>query len=260
MSNLIPFPESEDLLGRKTYAAAVGHDYLDASRSGVWDCKLKTTAPLCLKSYFEQIAGRERIALPASSIRGMIRNMAEVLGAGCGLFHGEKPSGIVRKCPDTIGCISCRLFGTTNWQGKVQFTDTEPAPVKWIRLHLPAENRDGLPGGSGWCVFPAIGLRAKSATDQETAATRCIDQGAEFPFQVRYTNLEDDELAVLLFALSLSRPPETALCHMLGYAKGLGLGRCAIEVIKAPAIPAVIEKWLSRPAFRDLCAMRAVTV
>ena len=255
MSEYIPFPESESLLARKPYATALGHERLDKPRSGVWKCKLKTTAPLCLKSYFTGPIG-ERISLPAASIRGMVRNTVEILGAGCARFHDGPIAATVMPCPDNAGCICCRLFGTTTWQGKVRFADTNVAPVKRIWMHLPPGGRDGLPPtGSGWCIFPAIPLRAKTA-EPNHGAVRCIEAGAEFPFEVHYLNLEDDERAILQFALSLTRPPDTQLCHMLGYAKGLGLGRCTIEIVNSPRHSPVIDTWLSQPSFTRLRELR----
>jgi hypothetical protein len=44
---------------------------------------------------------------------------------------------------------------------------------------------------------------------------------------------------------------------MLGYAKGLGLGRCTIEIVNSPDdISPVIDTWLSQPSFTRLRELR----
>lgn len=47
----------------------------------------------------------------------------------------------------------------------------------------------------------------------------------QFTFKIHFTNLSDDELGMLLFALKL----EAGMCHKLGYGKPWGLGSVKIE-------------------------------
>jgi hypothetical protein len=76
-------------------------------------------------------------------------------------------------------------------------------------------------------------------------ATRLIHPlgaGSQFTFQVTYTNLTGDELALLVYALELEPNPDLrengfsfhkGVYHKLGYGKPAGLGSAAI----------LIEKW-----------------
>ncbi len=71
-----------------------------------------------------------------------------------------------------------------------------------------------------------------------------LDQGSTFEFQVRYTNLTDQELALLVFAIELmpDRPAEpknlrwtdikNGHYHKIGYGKPAGLGTCAVYIVE----------------------------
>jgi hypothetical protein len=198
--------------------------------------------------------------LPGSSLRGMVRNVCEVLGAGCACYYegGRTPQDLA-KCDESNACLVCRIFGFVEgsfaWAGKVRFQDTAPQRVRWTRLSVPVQ-RPPQEDGPGWILFrheePSLG----------PGPTRCVERNQQFRFLVDYTNLDPEELAVFRFALTLTHELRGIdLCHKLGYAKALGLGSCKIAIAqgKTPLAPIgpEIDPCLGDPAFEVLRKVRS---
>jgi CRISPR/Cas system CSM-associated protein Csm3 (group 7 of RAMP superfamily) len=188
---------------------------------------LRTLTPLCIQSAFRNLKDDDPATLPGSSLRGMVRNMVEVLGAGCARYlEGVPAPPNLGRCTEFDACLACRLFGFVEgsfaWAGKVRFTDAGPQRVKWVRLQVsptrPAQER-----GEGWVLF------RHSSPHLPNGPVRCVDRGQQFRFRVEYVNLDPEELAVFRFALTLTHR-DIDLCHKLGYAKALGLGSCKVSI------------------------------
>lgn len=94
-------------------------------RSGVISCTIENLTPLFIggnpfmKSTF--LARQSRPVIPGSSIKGMVRSLAEIVGGGCSVtnpegkagkrYHDLPPAGY-RACKDNGDlCITCRMFG-----------------------------------------------------------------------------------------------------------------------------------------------------
>lgn len=237
--------------------AEPGHDRRPRANSANWTCELRTLTPLCIHSMFNPrgrpVDERDPAIIPASSLRGMVRNVAEVLGAGCGRYQDWPPANL-SPCTEADACVVCRVFGFVQgkfaWAGKVRFTDTAPASVSWVRLQIPLD-RDPHEGGTGWLLFRHDPVRLR----EDRSGPRCVPAGQVFRFQVGATNLDPEEMAVFRFALTLSHG-EIDLCHKLGFAKAAGLGSCKISIIDTPQRPlpplgTEIDPYL-RPAVLDV--------
>ncbi len=134
--------------------------YEAGRHSGTLVCTLRTLTPLSIREHFEKLKNKgEAPWIPGSSLRGMVRNVMEMLGAGCGrLFEHDKKRQIrlgnrtvrwrPQEPPDLGGlalcsgpevCMVCRLFGYTpageengeervsGWMGKLAVHDSRPA-------------------------------------------------------------------------------------------------------------------------------------
>jgi hypothetical protein len=136
--NFVPFAAP---LAREPMATAPNHERFRSDlHSGTLHCTLETLSMLCIRPYFE--AQPAEPYLPASSLKGMARSMAQTLGAGCAsLFadntkdpkhkgavtdwklhgrRGPEPQPRPRVLPDlsgfepctqTAACLVCRVFG-----------------------------------------------------------------------------------------------------------------------------------------------------
>ena len=275
MPSHVPF--TEQALRKQPCSATSGWERRDAKTSGIWACELETLTPLCINSReFQQQRGdwKDQAALPASSLRGMIRNVAEVLGAGCGRFYGapDLPSAL-RPCDERGACLVCRVFGFVHanfsWQSRVRITDTKRAKVAWTTHNLNRRTVDfdyydedpAVARREGWAVFPSF-EPGPLPSGNPSRDVGCIAPGARFPFRVEYTNLDDEEYAVLRFAVTLSHAGRGLdLTHKLGFAKALGLGSCRVRILlpKDPRpMGAEIDYYLSQPGLADFARLRTL--
>jgi len=237
MSERIPFPFPGP--ARRALAGEAGQDRRDRFTSGAWRCRLHTLAPVCIRSLFDQLAPKGAAAfLPGSSIRGMVRNAAEISGKGCAL------SG----CSEAGACIACRIFGFVagnfTWQSKVRFSDSDPVPVTWERHDVSNPPPGALPG-EGWLVFPA------EACDAWNGPVPFAPKDTTFPFTVDYWNLDPEEHALLRYALTLDDGSEQ-VCHMLGFAKSQGFGACTIDIDQ----DAALDPYRGGEAFQQFRELR----
>jgi hypothetical protein len=125
-------------------AMAANHErFRPDLHSGTLRCTLETLSTLCIRPHFKALrSGSLEPFLPASSLKGMARSMAQTLGAGCAsLFEdhtedpkhkkavkdwdlrgrkGPRPQPRQRVLPDLTGfepctqisaCLVCRVFG-----------------------------------------------------------------------------------------------------------------------------------------------------
>ena len=172
--NFVPFAPP---LAREAMATAANHErFRPDLHSGTLHCTLETLSMLCIRPHFEDLRTRPLDAyLPASSLKGMARSMAQTLGAGCAsLFEdhtedpkhrremrlwrdsgmrGSKPAPRQRIAPDLTGfepctqtaaCVVCRVFGYAPGKDADQGDPLSGWAGK-IRFHdsRPAQNWDG---------------------------------------------------------------------------------------------------------------------
>lgn len=259
MSETVAF--TTEALSRRPCVEETGHERRERQGSGVWMCELATLTPLCIQSYFSRLGEDDAAVVPATSLRGMVRNVVEILGAGCARFHsdGGKLGPRLAPCSEREACLACRVFGFADgsyaWAGKVRFTDTRPQKVQWERIAVPntqrEPQRDAAQGG--WVLFPHM-----PAPRFTTGPTRCVKAGHKFAFRVEYLNLDEEEYAVLKFALTLEYGG-LKFCHKLGYAKALGLGACtiAIPADRSQAVGGVLERYTKLPGYLALRRFRS---
>jgi hypothetical protein len=198
----------------------------------------------------------------------MVRNAAEILGAGCGrLYSGGRELPVeLSPCKDTGTCVVCRVFGfvdgKTTWQSRVRFSDaTSVGEVRWQRLD--AEARSGRGGSDpereqGWAVFVH--------RDEEPSSGRvpCVAPGAKFRFGVEFAGLDETEYAVFRLALTL-HAGQHRLVHKLGFAKSLGFGSCEVvilnegeikDAVRREAVTKATERYAALGGFQELVKWR----
>jgi len=96
--DFVPFAE----LKREKIPKSSLHSQVDSnSLSGIVECSLVVQNYLCIKSFYSN--NPEEVFIPASSLRGMIRTIMEVLYAGCGFkiereYHYKKENKHVTNC------------------------------------------------------------------------------------------------------------------------------------------------------------------
>lgn len=241
----------------------VGHNTLDGLH-GTISCRLTAETPLFIpnptnknkqndltpKQFLQDTEGKYFIQ--GSSLKGMLRSVVETVGPGCWVLFGGKHE---RRLPKEFSrcnnrdrlCPACRLFGVINrktmhYRGRVGVDDAicdsavPHDPIYTIVLsnpkpdHEPWYLADGRVAGrkyyfhqenistlGGW-----VPPESKEKLNQHITP---LNKGSSFIFQVAFQGLDNEELALLLYSLSL----EEGMRHKIGYAKPAGLGSVRIE-------------------------------
>ncbi len=183
--------------------------------------------------------------IPGTSLKGVIRSMAELIGHGCAPLGTEEDS----RCTSSRQlCITCRIFGFLQGgdvhTGLVSFGDAEMiaspiSPNAWkeqngvllanpkpthkpfypprhrkIYPHQPACKEVPTPAPPG-VGNPKMFRKVQPAPADTT-----------FAFQATFENLREEELALLLYAIVL----EEGMAHKIGGCKPLGAGSARISI------------------------------
>lgn len=216
-----------------------------------------------------------RIVIPATSLKGALRSVAETVSDGClGVLSDEhqvayrerrllrdrelpKP---YRPCSESeSACTTCLLFGMTEESeddnadekptplaGRVYVSDARPTgELRNVNVDIPAPRGGPSPKHTSFYFHDNPGrilgrkfyyhhLNYRDSIDlyfdvnprhRPDPVTLEAVTGA-FTFTVRFHNLTDDELDLLVYTLAL----EDNLRHHLGFAKPYGLGSARIEI------------------------------
>ncbi len=210
------------------------------------------------EKYFFQT--RNRKCIPATSFKGMLRSLLEIVGKGCTIV-GSNAS----PCDNTDNlCAACRLFGMslsghTNilFQGKVYIGDLHllenfPGAPPSVRVVCPSPNpsHKAFYGNNNnrklYHHQKATWTNAGNSRNQNMGANiRPIPEERNFSLNIRVENMTEQELGLLLYCLELEQnltieieePNNTIITltgnmhHKLGGAKALGYGSIAVHVI-----------------------------
>jgi len=169
--NFVPFAPPPE---REPMATAANHErFRPDLHSGTLSCTLETLSMLCIRPQFDSRPLEPY--LPASSLKGMARSMAQTLGAGCAsLFEDHTPDPKHRRavrdwennggrgtrpsprkpvppdlagfelCTQTAACLVCRVFGYAPGK-EVEAGDQLSGWAGKVRFHdsEPAREWDG---------------------------------------------------------------------------------------------------------------------
>lgn len=198
-----------------------------------------------------------------SSLKGLFRSLVETVAPGCwwlydGVYesnqvdYGPKLPAPLRQCPQSGGlCPACRMFGLVADNallvGRVQCTDAvashivEHSSVFTPILSTPKPRHDAwylsddgrqVRGRKFYFHCRPEDVKSLSRLVQtrsgqaQNARITPVGIGSVFAFRVHFTSLEDDELALLLYAIAL----EDGVRHKFGYAKPAGYGSVRLQV------------------------------
>ena len=247
MINPYNFVLSDRPMGRKgpnTHECLRGY-------SGLITCRLETRTPIFTPAPAQRAAGkpaelrffRNRPVLPGSSLKGMLRSLAEAIANGCSPFDSRQHPRC--RSRDSL-CPTCRLFGYLNgndvhagqlcisdalaedgWRFGPRITLKELSSPK-RRHHAFYEEGARQRGRKFYYhqqhVRQADDIPTESRSTHRNVRIEPLLNGV-FRFTVRYWNTSEIELGLLLHSLEL---PE-GLYHKFGMAKPLGLGTVQIR-------------------------------
>jgi len=175
--------------------------------------------------------------IPSSSIKGMIRNILELISYG--KLKDKTLDKYIEEKTDVKSLhrsekldLSEVIFGTTELKGRVQFSHfkvlgeyKEDSEQKEILMTPEAKKKK-----FGWKIYPILnGIISSKKGNNDDVITHFIplQQDVKFRGQLRFHNLRDFELGAVLSALSFHNREESF--HNIGMGKSLGYGQINIK-------------------------------
>jgi len=160
---------------------------------------------------------RGRPAIPGSSMKGVVRSVAEAVTGSCITVTREDmrrmPGGkeTLGGCEPGRACPACSVFGRLGRMSKVSFGDA--LALKGVRTklyRLPSlyrprarEARRVYTDERGEFKGRKFYYHGEMAEDPRNAPVQVVPRGSRFNGSLQFENLTPDELALLLFALAL---------------------------------------------------------
>ena len=231
-------------------------------RAGVIKCSIETKTPIFISDGSQVnpmrfiTKGRKPI-IPGSSLKGLLRSVAEAAGNGCmllfdGLYEKKKinysrniPREFQKCTTNKSICPCCRMFGMMSRshgdlsKGNVTISDAiiEGKPdfhpmVIIPALMTPKPRHDAfyLSGeriaGRKFFFHHPQGIKTDERITKFNKRIQPLDRGSRLLFEVSFSNLEDEELSLLLYSIAL----EPNMCHKIGMGKPVGLGSIKIRI------------------------------
>jgi hypothetical protein len=213
--------------------------------------------PRQLKEHIRNKA--DQYIIPGTSIKGLLRSVVETLCNGCLVVYSDRhypaPAGFAACQDNTQLCIACRLFGMMArrrnppvFLGKVSPEDAlayendlafhEPIYTAVLDNPKPQHRafylnaRRVIAGRKFYFhqnklqILDRLLPRRDKPDQYRNQYIKPIKTDSWFYGRINFRNLEADELAALLFALTL----EPDMRHKIGYGKPIGLGSIWINV------------------------------
>jgi len=250
----------------------LSHDRIDVDLySGRLHCSLTTISRITTESFDYTKEGR----IYGSSLKGMIRSVAETMAQACSPLGGTK----CRRADNL--CICCRVFGWLDGgnahTGRVHISDALPQGsnwreqgttyIEWQALSSPKPNRHPH-------FYPSEGRKFyyhhhydPSRPEQKITQQPRTPQGDKndqifvakanqtFSFEVDFTDLTGAELGLLLYALQL----KDGWYHKFGKAKPLGFGTVKIAIDATELLPPNrYDDWDTHPTPLESLPLSAV--
>lgn len=214
--------------------------------SGTIECSLVNLTPLFIGAQSRgtthpPLVKRNKRVIPGSSLKGMLRNLAELIGGGCFIVaDGATPvPNDFRKCTNMNNlCITCSMFGALGsgqnarvHKGKVTISEAnimeDTIRTKRLRVLL-ANNKlrhepfyrsahSGRLDGKSRKLYFHQPRRTESVIDipvdilSHSWEVDALLPNHHFTFSVQFTSLTDGELALLLYVINLEREVEVEI-------------------------------------------------
>lgn len=224
--------------------------------SGKIQLHIVTRSPMIVRQNGEMENVGGNYFIPATSLKGCIRNVLEIMSFSKLRTQYTKYYEIPELYKNQHD-LSEYIFGYVDdkqsLKGRVQFgnvfciNNVGELPSKTVVLGNPFYNsetgkyaehlyidksNDGRKIIKGWKRYPVKKnfVEPDGQPESKTTTTfRAIKENAEFLAEVSYFNLNEIELGALLCALTFNNNAEC--CHLIGSGKGLGYGKMSIQIL-----------------------------
>jgi hypothetical protein len=157
----------------------------------------------------------ERIVVPASTLKGMVRSVVEAVTPSCVRITRARrdmlPGGAAECRNEKSLCLACRMFGALGYEGNVRFGDAvlregqSTMIVSMPALYAPRSRERAYYQG-GQVTGRKFYRHGRTVVDGVTPVEVCRPD-SQLDFVVRFDNLSAAEVGVLLTGLGLVDPP-----------------------------------------------------
>lgn len=197
-----------DLIGKIELQMEVVSDYLFVG-SGGYD--FRESDKLVYYTFFRS---NGNITIPGTSIKGAVRSVAEAVSNSCVSQTGkrERPPDTHGKCEFNLEenrtnlCPSCKIFGTTGYSGRVNFSDAptgkkELEIVKIGELFPPRITQQKRKFYQNKQFNPVGNLKLKP----NYRFVEAMKNGSVFKTSLNFQNLKEEELSLLLYSMGINQ-------------------------------------------------------
>ena len=258
------------------------------ANSGRIYCTIENLTPLFIggnRNNPQFLTSNGKYIIPGSSLKGMLRSLAEIIGGGCSVTDSKNRFNKTYAVCDKVDslCVTCRMFGMMErgkgakvHKGNVCISDAlirEKNPETKlfdVQLFNHATKHEpfyrtpqtGRRDGKSRKFYFHQPKRKNSVPSipqelmNQAKKINAILPGSQFEFEIDFFNLEKSELELLVYILALEEnveiviedgeiPLKGPMRHKLGYAKPLGLGSCRIDLNKIEYFAAPAKRFSS---------------
>lgn len=244
-----------------------GHQRIDPTRrTGLMEFALRTLSPLFVGTGLYGLSddlglGSGRVvrscyringvpAVPASSLKGVVRSVAEAVSASCVtttmMQRNKLPEDLTGPCTVEAACPACTLFGTQGYIGQVHFEDcrlvedTSTGTHRIPALYAPRAAEGARPyfdkgGNYLGRKFYRHGRPEKAA---DMGEIEVIPPGRLLLGRLEFFNLTEEQLGLLFYALGLGG----------GFRLKLGGGK-PVCLGSVQVLPGKLTLWKPEGAF-----------
>lgn len=183
--------------------------------------------------YTEFFKNDNKYVIPGTSVKGMIRNVAEMVSNSCISFSmkesKELPKYKKMSCQDKY-CIVCDIFGAMGKSSKIKVSDFtyientgKSIVIGMPQLRTPKIVESYKDKGilKGYKIY---NHGIESILKKGSNNSECFTKGSEFQGTILYDGLDEEELNLLCYSLGINNN----FNHKLGYGKPAYYG--SIEV------------------------------
>ena len=155
-------------------------------------------------------------AIPGSSIKGVVRSVAEAVSHSCvsttrldARLIPYAPETRDKRCQPDEACPACSIFGMMSRMSKVTFTDASLAGGKTGLYRLPALFRPRPTQSArtymkdGQFTGRKFYFHGRPAQDESQPPVEVIVKGRLLRGELHFENLSDAQMGLLLFALGI---------------------------------------------------------
>ena len=172
---------------------------------------------------YKTIRYGEKTIIPGSSLKGVVRQIAEAASCSC-----AKDS---KKCST---CITCDMFGSMGHASKIIFSDfiSDNAATKIRNLNQQFEPKKVTPGCYKFYKVKNSSYKNEISITDQSVQVEVVNSGTVFKGRIHFKKLTEEQLSLLMYSLGLNEKSNERINLKIGGFKNSGIGEVNINVTR----------------------------